>query len=261
MGQLKPSEYLDIIKLWIDGQEIETLQTEWRDINNDINKLNVFISDGLYYRYTWAFTAFITILAYKLNTSWDDLPDNIKNLPGYIKFGANNPTACLARSLGIKNRDIALLLSVQSNGLSGRAFISWLANLTTEDLETFDINKYDAQNVIDVALRINPNKLIGVPQSYSFNVRGIPYAEERIQASMILEIGNHLLYKRDTGNLYDPYAIKIFYGERELGFVPREYSKYVATEIDLNNVEYEIVIRNIEPIRNYQNIEVNMYAK
>jgi helicase len=100
-----------------------------------------------------------------------------------------------------------------------------------------------------------------IPQSYKFYVRGISYKEERIQTSMILEIGQNLSYKRDIENLYDPYAIKIFYEERELGFVPREYSKSIATEIDLNNVEYDIVISKIEPIRNYQNIEVEMHVR
>ena len=258
---LAPSEYFELIQSWIGGQEIESLQAKWYEISDDINKLNIFISDGLYYRYTWAFTAFITILAYKLGINWDDLPINIKNLPGYIKFGVDDPTACLARSLGIKNRDIAFLLSSKSDGLSGRAFIKWLANLTSEDLVTFEINQYDIRNIMDVAVKINPHKFIETPQTYIFNVKGIPYEEERIETSRIVEQGYYLSCRRDLENIYDPYAIKLFYQDRELGFIPREYSRIIATEIDLNNVEYDIVVRRIEPTLDYQNIEITMSAK
>lgn len=214
--------------------------------------MNILISDGLYYRYTWAFTAFINILCHNFNISWEDLPENIKNLPSYVKFGLNNPTACLARSLGIKNRDTAMLLSSESNNLSGRNFIKWVANLSTEDLEGYPISRYDKQNIIDTALKLNPNRYLETPSSFNFNVKGIPYAEERIQTSLSVEVGYKLSYQRDIENVYDPFAIKIFHEGRELGFIPREYSKLISTEIDINRTE---------SIRNYQNVEVNMLVK
>jgi len=254
-------ECTNVIKSWIEGTDIEQLQVEWQGIGGNTDHLNILISDGLYYRYTWAFTAFINILCHNFNISWEDLPENIRNLPSYVKFGLNNPTACLARSLGIKNRDISLLLSSESNNLSGRDFIKWVANLSSEDLDGYPINRYDKQNILETALRLNPNRYAETPSSFNFNVRGIPYSEERIQTSLSVKVGDTLSYQRDIENPYDPFAIRVFHEGRELGFVPREYSKLVSTEIDINNTRYEIIIRRAESIRNYQNVEVNMYTQ
>jgi len=259
--ELQPHEFFGIIKSWVEGKDIQQLQFEWRQISDNIEHLNVLISDGLYYRYTWAFTAFITILCSKLDIVWDDLPENIRSLSSYIKFGLNNPTACLARSLGIKNRGTAMLLSNKSENISGRAFIKWVANLTMEDLVTFDVNQYDKRNIIDTALKLNPNRYNQVPTEFDFYIRGIPFEHDRIQNSLMISVGNKLSYQRDIGNLYDPFAIKIFFEGKELGFVPREFSRTISTEIDLNQIEYEIVVTNTGKIKNYQNIEAKMRVK
>ena len=230
-------------------------------IDDDFEKLNRIVSDGLYYRYTWTISAFITILLHRLNMHMEELPDNIRNLPSYIKFGLDNPTACLARSIGIKNRDTALLLSTKANGLAGRAFIRWVANLTTEDLEDFQTNRYDTQNILDTALKLNPNRYEVTQTSYNFNVRGIPYDEGRIKTSLTVTSGYKLTYERDIDNRYDPFAIKIFKDRRELGFVPREYSKLISIEIDLNRVEFEIVVVQVDTRKDYRNISVIMQVK
>ena len=89
----------------------------------------------------------------------------------------------------------------------------------------------------------------------------IPFEEDRIQNSLRISIGHRLSYQRDIGNIYDPFAIKIFFEGKELGFVPREFSRIISTEIDVNQIEYEIIVSNTERTRNYQNIEVKMYVK
>ena len=73
-----------------------------------------------------------------------------------------------------------------------------------------------------------------------------------------MNVGDNLTYQRDLDNPYDPYAIKLFYEDKELGFVPREHSKQIASEIDVNNAEYRIVVTKVEPIKEYQNIAVTM---
>ncbi len=255
---LNPSEYFPLIKKWIEGSEIVHLQEEWLKINDNIENLNIFISDGLYYRYTWAITSFITILLYNLKIDHKELPINIKNLASYVKFGVNSQTSCLACSLGIKNRNIAILLSDKSNNLVGRDFIRWVANLTIEDVEEFNISKYDKQNIINVALKLTPNRYNEMPNLFNFNIKGIPFEKERKDTSLLIKLGDVLSCQRDITNIYDPFAIKIFYNKKELGFVPKEYSKIIAPEIDLNNTEYSLKVIKTEDTLEYKKIYVEM---
>jgi hypothetical protein len=59
-------------------------------------------------------------------------------------------------------------------------------------------------------------------------------------------------------NEYDPFAVKIFLTEQELGFVPREFSKIISIEIDINNTQYNIVVTDVSPRNGYNEIIVTM---
>jgi helicase len=255
---VKPSQCLEVIRLWMAGKEIDYIQIQWREISQEVNDLNILIADGLYYRYTWGVTAFVTILCHKLGIDWADLPINIRSLPSYIKFGLGNPTACLARSLGIKSRNVAELLSVKYGGKGGKDFIRWLSNLTNEDLFDYEVSEWDKRNILDTALKLNPQRATGVVKTFKFDIRGISYSEDRKRASTIIQSGAKLTYVRDLENAYDPYAIKIFSGMREVGFVPREITRLISTEIDINQKEYQIKVIKTKRIQDFNNISVEM---
>ena len=127
----------------------------------------------------------------------------------------------MARSLGIKGRDVSLLLSEESNGLNGKDFVKWLSNLTIEEIDKLDISKFDKENVQDISLKLTPNSYREIPSSFSFNIKGIYFSEERKIASKLINEDDTLKYERDQKNNYDPYAIKILINDNELGFVPR----------------------------------------
>lgn len=71
---------------------------------------------------------------------------------------------------------------------------------------------------------------------------------------------NALKSTRDYQNPYDPYAIKLFKEEKEIGFVPREYSKVIASEIDINETRYRVRVLNVIENKSYNRIEVRMKA-
>lgn len=256
-----PSTFFTISRMWMQGVEIFDLQTEWRNISSAPSHLNILIAEGFYYRYTWGVTSFITILIAKLGLDRSALPENVKNLSTYLKYGLNNPTACLARSLGIKSRDTSLLLAEKANGVTGRAFIKWMANLTVDEINSYNINAYDRDNIINTAIKLTPNRNADVPTSFEFYIRGTPFEIERRESSLEVRLEDTLNYKRDSINEFDPFAIKIFIRERELGFVPREYSKLISVEIDVNGVEYQIIVTATEAQQNYIRIFVRMSKK
>lgn len=252
------SIYFDVTQKWIEGNEIDKLNEEFSKINSNPNLLNVLISEGYYFRYVWGVTSFITILTNKLGINRKDLPEGIRNLASYIKYGLNNATACLARSLGIKNRDIAILLVEKSRNQSGKDFIRWLSNLTINDINRFELNPYDTKNILSVALKLTPNKSQNTLKSFEFYIRGISYNEAWKQTSLIVEIGDKLSYNRDEVNEYDPFAIKILKGKNDIGFVPREFAKTIAVEIDINSSQYEITVLATKIIQDRNSIYVRM---
>lgn len=254
----KMLDYFDTAKLWIQGREINEIQANWQTVSTDMSKLNVLISDGFYYRYTWGITAFTTVLISKIGMERNDLAENIQNLSSYIKYGVNNATACLARSLGIKNRDVALLLSVNAGGATGRDFIKWIANLTFEDVQGYNVNKYDRANIISIANKLTTRRYDEFPTVFEFWIKGIYFEQSRMEISRTLEAGQLLTCVRDPFNLHDPYAIKVFYNDIEVGYVPREYARLISVEIDINNAEYEIEIIDITEQEDYNLIFVRM---
>jgi helicase len=256
--KLEPSQTIEIAKLWISGSDIDDLQGAWSTLSDEPSHLHILIADAFYYRYPWGIASFITILSAKLGRGRDSFGVGLKNLSTYMKFGLNNPTACLAKGLGIKNRDVALLLSNESNGLEGKNFIAWFANLTMEDVQDYEISRYDQLNILNVAIKLTPQRYADTPRSYSFYIRGIPFENQRKATSSTVQINDALVYQRDTINQFDPYAIKILKGDSELGFVPREFSKQISVELDVNASDYSIVVTNIETETDYNKIIVTM---
>ncbi len=255
---VSPSAYLPVILKWMEGAEIKELQEEWIKINADPMNLNVLIAEGLYYRYTWAISSFITVLIHKLGLDVADIPDDIKSLSSYVKYGLNNSTACLARSMGIKSREVALLLAKKSNNKSGREFIKWLANLDRDEVASYDLNRFEVGNVLDIATKITPNRYVEVPTVFTFTIKGIPFEAIRIANSLKATAGDELSYERDVANSFDPFAIKLLLNNEELGFIPRDLSRIISVEIDINSIQYYVVITDVQERNGYNEITVSM---
>jgi len=216
-------QYSEIALQWINGSEINELQNAWHNISPNPTHLNILISEGFYFRYPWGITAFITILLYRSGLDNDNLQPGIGNLSSYIKFGVNNPTAALARSLGIKNRDIAMILATKSNDLEGKEFIKWLANVTKEDTESYGINRFDEINILNTAVKLTPNRFEETPEVFEFLIRGTSFEVDRINNSLTVNEGDTIIYAREPNNAYDPFAIKLF--KEQLGI--RLHSKRI----------------------------------
>ena len=187
-----------------------------------------------------------------------DLPINIKNLSSYLKFGLNNPTTCLARSIGIKGRDASLYLYQKSNNLIGKEFIKWLSNLTNEEINLFELQDFEKDNIQSISLKLTPNSFREVPDSFEFKIKGTYYNKEWRITSKSVRMGQQLNYQRDYSNQFDPYAVLILIGDLSLGFIPRELSKLISAEIDIEESRYLIKVLNILDKKEYNEISVIM---
>lgn len=256
---IRPVNYFEIIEQWISGEHIPNIITYWeKNTNRNITDFHIFISKALYYLFPWGLSSFLIILAYKIGKEYKELPENIKNLPSYLKFGLNNPTSCIARSLGIKSRQVSLFLFQRSGLLTGNEFIIWISNLTPEEIETFEIPFYEKENLNDVALKLTPKSYRSEINTFEFVIKGTFYNDNWAKTSKELQIGEHLNYAREELNEFDPYAIIILKGENPIGYVPREYSKIIASEIDIEDKKYEILINKINIKEKHNDVAVTM---
>ena len=254
----KPSDFYDIIEDWVVGNSINEILEKWQIKKMEIVQFHIFVSKALYYLYPWGISSFISILVFKLNKSVKELPENIKSLSSYLKFGLNEPTSCLCRSLGIKGREVSNFLYQSSNKLEGKVFIVWLSNLTNLEIDTFVLSSFDKQNIRNVSLKLTPNSYREIPEVFNFKIQGSEYNDSMSYNSKSVVINDLLSYKRDEENEYDPYAILVHNDGKELGYIPREYAKLLSAEIEIEESKYDIRVINIFTFENYNEIEVEM---
>lgn len=253
------TDYLNIIIDWVNGIALAELIDNWNNtLSSGISTFHILLSQGLYYLFPWGMTAFLILIAYEMGCDYKDLPDTIKAVPSYFKYGQNNSTACLARSLGIKSRDVATMLCVKSNYLTRVDFIRWLSNLTYDEISSFDINNFDIDNITDVVLRITPSGFNMFMQEYVFELKGTIYNPDWSIESKKLKLNDFLVYRRDDKNLYDPFAIIILHENNPVGYIPRDYAKKLSAEIDIEEKSYIINVARIDPSDTYNRITVRM---
>lgn len=255
---ITPIDIINITQDWVSGKPISDLLDDWQALGKEVKDLHIIISKGYNYLYPWALSSFSVILAYKTEIDLKDLPENIKNLNSYIKYGLDNSTSCLARSMGIKNRQVALLLYEESNYLKNANFIKWLSNLSIEEIDSFDIPDFEKENVKTTSLKLTSNSYRNNPESLTFKIKGTFFNKEWCVLSKTVNKHAQLKIKRDIKNQFDPYAILILIEKKPFGYVPREFSKYLSAEIDIEESEYEIHIINIVDKEKYNEIEVEI---
>lgn len=256
---IPPADYSEIIENWIDGVPVQELVPIWKEsTKKEVTDFHIFISKALYYLYPWGFSSFLQILAFKLGVEFKDLPEDIKNLSSYIKYGLNNPTSCLARSIGIKSRQVSLFIYEESNFLEGKDFIKWVSNLTKNEIESFKLSEFDKENLINVSLKLTPNSYRTSINKFEFIIKGTYYSPAWSETSLKIEIGEELTYKREEQNEFDPYAIMILKDENQLGYVPREYAKLISSEIDIESTNYTLTVIGVNSSEEYNEINVQM---
>ncbi|MGE8000256.1 DEAD/DEAH box helicase [Lysinibacillus sp. NPDC093190] len=252
---------LNFIEAWLSGLEIESLRLLWADADDkykaDSRRMELFIQECLYFRYPWGISAFITLMCHVMDVSWNKLPKNIKSLSMYLRYGVNSQNACMALALGIKDRGLAIKISSIFKRRTLRKFISALVNITKEQLSIGGFDSYEIEELMEVGLKFNFKQKF--KEGYVFNIRGIRFENSRKEISRLLKSNQYLTYEREMNNEYDPFAIAIKYNEKQVGYVPRDIAKIIATDMDLNDTKYIIkVIRTIPYNKDWNHIKVLM---
>ncbi|MFA7689456.1 MAG: HIRAN domain-containing protein, partial [Bacilli bacterium] len=259
---------MDFVSLWVKGSRVDELKDKWINYSKYYTNesMDVFIEELLYYKIPWGVTAYNIILAFHLNVEMQELPESIRYLPVFMKHGLNDIVACWAKSFGVPTRDSSILLAKAFYGSDGRrdieSFIKWFVNLTYYEIEEIIGNNshFELNNIISLTQRINSEKFYNKfdQEIYTFYIKGINFVDERINAAYIIDVDDNIKLIRDYSNSYDIYAIKVYFNDKELGFVPRNLAKIFALEMDINRSEYKGRVISKKLIENNYTIEVEI---
>lgn len=241
------NQYQNIILAWMNNKHIEEIKNIWEtEITSDFDNFYILLAKGFYYLLPWICSALILLTAYILKIDYFEISENIRYIPTFMKYGLNNKVACIARGCGIKTRETALFLAKQSNKTSHIEFISWLANLQKQEIDVMPLSSFEKENIIDIVFSIAPNSNKNDPTHFSFDIVGTKYKDSWKKTSLHIRNSDTLELQRDKENKYDPFAILVTKNNNAIGYVPREYSKYIATEMDLNNSYYIVKVSEIK---------------
>jgi len=244
-----------IVNRWINGTSINQIKQELWNPNGD-ETFSRYLADRLIYKLPWGINGFLRILAFRLQIEYVDLPLSWQSLPAMMKFGLNNVFACWISSLGITSREISLQIAqqfVSENSLNTdyTTFLRWFINLPNEyilnDLNTLQFQK---ENILKIrnqmmigeeSLRFIRNEL----QELESPVRGIPY-ENRAITALQIRVGDSLNLELELDNPYDPNAVRVLYGNEQIGYVQRDKSKIISRELQLER-SCEVFASQVRP--------------
>jgi len=251
-----PIDYVQlesIIDKWIHGADRFDLIQEW--LNSDHTKEQFFVleSRGFGYIYPWLLSGFILVYC---NIYSVEMNEQLETISSFLKNGLNSRNACIAKSLGVLSRETCSFLNDKFVSSGQSNFISWFANLDSTQIDHFDLSIYEKENIKQVSRKISPCSNKDQPTSFTFYIRGTIYNEGYKVNSLFTTLFDSLSLKRDEQNSYDPFAIFVLNGENILGYVPKEYSRYISTEMDLNDAQYNVEILTMNNQGDYNDIKV-----
>jgi len=259
------SALVSVIESWIEGESIDTVFDKWGEcVSEEMknkDKFYTFLSKGLAYKIPWATTTFLMHLSFQLHIDIKDFPEDIRSLSSYIKYGVNSNLGCFAMSLGISNRDLSKLLKNKYRGDNTFLnFVSWLSNLSTSEVTDWDLNQYDRDNIFEVSLRLSSqNYRPEVPFPLEVDIKGTYYFENARLNSLDVEVEDELSLVREYDNEFDLYAIQVVKADKFIGYIPREFAKPLAIEIDLGGQTFSIKVISAERKSDYLQISIHIF--
>ena len=239
-----PEDEFSIVASWIHGEPIREIRNRFWD-STEGEAFSRYLVDRLTYKLPWGINGFLSVLAFKLQRQYSDLPISWQHLPAMIKFGVDNVFACWASSLGITSRNLALQLAqaysseYSSQTLDYGDFIRWIVNLPNDYIfNELNVSIFERSRLIKVrnGIVIGDESLQFLQenvQELKSPVRGIPYMDNRIVVATRVREGDSLTLEVELDNPYDPNAVRVSFEGQQIGYVQREKAVIISRELQL----------------------------
>ena len=120
--------------------------------------------------------------------------------------------------------------------LPARSRADFIDLLNYWEIKNSDISDFDLLAITGGKLRtdnfefIDPHK-VKRPNQFLTELAGFVYHAEDDKLRSI-PAGAELQLERESGNLYDPYAVKVLYNGEQIGYIKRVHSQTIAEELD-----------------------------
>lgn len=239
-----PEDEFSLVLNWVRGEPIRELRSRfWNSTEGE--SFSRYLADRLTYKLPWGINGFLSILAFKLQRQYSDLPLVWQHLPAMMKFGVDNIFACWTSSLGITSRNSALHLAQayssdhSSPALDYGAFIRWIVNLPNDYIfNDLNISTFERSSLLKIRNGIvigdeSLQFLRGEVQELESPVRGIPYLDDRIVVAARVSEGDALDLEVELDNPHDPNAVRVSFQKQQIGYVQREKAVVISRELQL----------------------------
>jgi helicase len=256
-------------RLWSDDElhsllqeGISPLETDYfsfvADLTERAQDYTSYVYHTLEYKAPWTLSAFWLFSKHSVKNFYDldlintPLGKELALLPAYAKFGVNSPAAALFSTLGISPsslaRQLAELYARQNPG--GRynyaTILQWILELQSCDLEGHAFKSSHIRRVRRILKSVRPiegeNTLQEAEQAWrmTFWIAGW-YHYKGDTVLHLIHTGTQLLLEREPGNRYNPDAVKVFFDNVLLGYVPDELCEAVARRIDRGHISAQVI--------------------
>ncbi len=237
---------------WIYGEDIKVLEEFWKNefINTELeNRMYLYINKFLEYRYPWGSNSFLLILLFYLGNEYnkiEDLPDEIKNIPYFIKYGLNKKIACFCKNIGIKTRNLCLeieeLYEYDYLHRDFESFLIWFSSLELNDLKNYEFLDYQIRNILDTSNNLaSKRKPLFKYDTVKFDIN---IKDDNTEYFDKIKKGDKLSIERDINDKYNMYRINLKYDNFVIGKIPSEFSKFLAIGLDTNQLNIKTSVIN-----------------
>lgn len=79
----------------------------------------------------------------------------------------------------------------------------------------------------------------------SFHIAGFTYYDGAM-ALKDLKPGKTISLERETGNIYDEYAVTLYCGNLKLGYIPKHHNKIIALLLENGYDAFEAIIQQVD---------------
>ncbi|MEM9807998.1 MAG: helicase-related protein, partial [Cyanobacteria bacterium P01_D01_bin.56] len=233
-----------LIRNWVNGVPIRELRNNLWNPNEEEN-FSRYLADRVTYKLPWGINGFLSILAFKLEREYTDLPIVWQHLPSMIKFGVDNIFSCWASSLGITSRNSALQIGqayLSENSfqpLDYGDFVRWFVNLSNDYIfNEINVSSFEHSSMFKIRNGIvfgneSLQCLREEIQELESPVRGIQYVDSRLTIASRVREGDVLVLNLELDNPYDPNAVLVSFEGEQIGYVQRDKAVIISRELQL----------------------------
>lgn len=252
---------LEIFTMWTAGGTTSQLKTYWHSyIDQDTSGLNALIADGFEYLFPWISSSILDFMIKLSGLDKENINESIIAIPTYLKYGCNEKNACYLLAIGMRSRELAISIVRDFTFTNTKSVVKWLSSVSHSSLSSSGYDNFSIKEIFQLSDKFGSrlfNSFLNSQIRLEVFVSGIKFEESRKTLSNEIIKDFELRLERDYDNAFDYNAIFLKYNDQVLGYVPREEARFLASLLDIDEIEFSCVVTDVqESGEGWRNIQV-----